>query len=75
MAQKLCTTCGHVGKTKTVTKGSFAIELLLWLFFLLPGLIYSVWRLTSRHEACSSCGSTTVIPLNSPLAQKLIKEK
>ena len=64
-----CKKCGNVGPTKGIMKGSFAIELVLWLFFLLPGLVYSVWRLTTKGRGCSVCGSEDVIPANSPLAQ------
>jgi uncharacterized membrane protein YtjA (UPF0391 family) len=63
-----CTTCGHEGPTKKVTRGSFAIELILWLCFIVPGLIYSVWRVSTRHQACTSCGATTLVPPNSPIA-------
>ena len=64
-----CKKCGNVGPTKRTMKGSFAIELVLWLFFLLPGLIYSIWRLTTKGRGCSVCGSEDVIPANAPLAK------
>lgn len=63
-----CMTCGVEAKPKVVTKGSMGIEIILWLCFIVPGLIYSVWRLTSRHDACPSCGSTTLVPISSPSA-------
>ena len=59
-----CKKCGNVGPTKGIMKGSFAIELVLWLFFLLPGLVYSIWRLTTKGRGCSVCGSDDVIPAN-----------
>ena len=65
-----CKKCGNVGPTKRIMKGSFAMELVLWLFFLLPGLIYSIWRLTTSGQGCSVCGSDDVIPANAPLARK-----
>ncbi len=64
-----CKKCGNVGPTKRIMKGSFAIELVLWLFFLLPGLVYSIWRLTTKSRGCSVCGSEDVLPRNSPLAK------
>lgn len=70
MADKLCTACGTVGPTKRTMKGSILTELFLWLFFLLPGLIYSIWRHSSVVDGCSKCGSPTVIPLDSPFAKK-----
>jgi hypothetical protein len=70
----VCTACGHVGTPVRITKGSIWIEILLWLCLLLPGLIYSIWRISSRYDACRSCGLTAIIPRNSPMGQKFIRE-
>ena len=43
MAKLICSTCGTVGKPKTVTRGSFFLEIILWLCLLLPGVLYTVW--------------------------------
>src|SRR5580658_4669242 len=72
MAQKMCLQCGSVGDTKQFMKGSILTELFLWLFFLLPGLIYSIWRHTTVAQVCSKCGSSNVIPLDSPIAQNIL---
>ena len=61
--------CGTIGEPVTVTKGSFLIELVLWCCFLVPGFIYSMWRLTSKYKACPSCKQAGMIALNSPVAQ------
>jgi hypothetical protein len=71
MAELICETCGNRGPTKTHTKGSILIEIVLWLCFLLPGLIYSIWRLTTRTQVCRVCGSPTVIPINTPKGREL----
>jgi hypothetical protein len=63
-----CVTCGTTGKPKRVTRGSLLIELVLWLCIIVPGLLYSLWRLSTRHTACGTCGSQQVIPLSSPRA-------
>jgi hypothetical protein len=76
MAQQLiCSACGHVGSSKTAIKGSGWIELILLLCFIIPGIIYSVWRSSSRHKTCPSCGSTNLIPLNSPIGRKLLADQ
>jgi hypothetical protein len=72
--QVVCKACGFHGEPGTVTKGSFAVEVILWLCFLIPGLIYSFWRLSSRHENCPKCGSSEIIPIDSPIGQKLMAE-
>jgi hypothetical protein len=71
--KKLCTNCGHTGDTERITKGSMGIELILWLCFIIPGLIYSVWRLSSRHDACPVCGNAKMIPMTAPIAKKFIE--
>ena len=71
MTQLVCTNCGTVGEPVMVTKGSLLTEIVLWLLFLLPGVIYSVWRLTTRTNVCPSCGAGNMVPLNSPVGQKL----
>lgn len=76
MAQKLiCSTCGHIGSSKTAVKGSILIEVVLWLCFIIPGIIYSLWRSSSRHKTCPTCGATTLIPLDSPIGLKLLAEQ
>lgn len=67
----VCTQCGCTG-TESHTKGSFLIELVLWLFMCLPGLIYSIWRLTTRGQVCSSCKSDRLVPAHSPTGQNLL---
>ena len=74
MKEKICKTCGNVGKPKMVTKGSILIEIVLWLCFILPGLIYSIWRFTSKYEACKKCNSTDLVPKDSPIGKKLLKD-
>jgi hypothetical protein len=70
--KKFCTACGHVGNPVLVQKGSTGTAFLLWITFLLPGIIYSIWRANSEHEACPACGSPQVIPVDSPMSQKLM---
>lgn len=66
--QKHCMTCGMDSEPKSVTKGSIWIEIILWLCFLIPGLIYSIWRLNNKGTACPACGATTLVPFESPAA-------
>ncbi len=74
ISQGLCTSCAYVGETKAISKGSVKTGIILWFFFLIPGLIYSIWRFLSRHEVCPICGQATIIPADSPKAQKIIRE-
>ena len=71
----VCKACGWSGYPKTVTEGSTAIELVLWLFLLVPGLVYSIWRLTTRHQACPTCGGKILVPASSPGGRAALQEK
>jgi hypothetical protein len=53
-------------------QGSIGTEVILWCFFLLPGLLYSLWRLGSSSNGCTKCGSNQLIPLDSPRAAVLL---
>ena len=74
MSERVCTVCRYVGKPKRMTKGSFGLEAALWLLFIVPGLIYSIWRLTSRYDGCPKCKNQSMIPTDTPMGQELIKE-
>lgn len=74
-AELYCTTCGAVGKPKSHTPGSALIELILWLCFILPGLIYSMWRVANKKKICATCRAATVIPTGSPIAQQALALK
>jgi hypothetical protein len=74
MSQLICPNCGNIGSPKTVTEGSILTELFLWICFIIPGVIYSIWRLTTRHKACRSCAAANLIPLDSPRGRKLQSE-
>jgi hypothetical protein len=70
----ICSHCGYVGKPVSQMKGSFLMEIALWLFFLFPGLLYSIWRLTSVEKVCPQCKSPNMIPVDSPRGKKIWEE-
>ena len=70
----LCTSCHSQVSAKLKNKGSMGLEFLLWLFFIVPGFIYSLWRLTNKERLCPQCGSKDLIPMDSPRAQAILKQ-
>ena len=64
----------------------FFIILIAWLFTpriimsvtilisFLTAVGYSVYRLSSRKIVCEKCGQASLIPLDTPVGQKLLKE-
>ncbi len=71
----ICTVCGTVGDPKRVTKGSFLIEVVLWFWLIIPGLIYTIWRNVTKYDACPECKNPSMIPNTSPAGQKLLAER
>jgi hypothetical protein len=71
--QMICQKCGTAGRPKKITKGSFFVELFLWCF-VVPGILYSVWRIATRYKACPICMAEHMVKLDSPYGQRLLKE-
>lgn len=74
MDDVICLQCGYRGKPKSITKGSFAAELILWLLTILGGLIYSIWRISSRYRGCPQCESANIIPVLSPRGREMLRQ-
>jgi hypothetical protein len=66
---RYCLDCGFVGYPKRHTPGTFLMELVLWIFFIIPGVIYSIWRLSGRYSGCAKCGSKRIVLVDSPIAR------
>jgi ssDNA-binding Zn-finger/Zn-ribbon topoisomerase 1 len=70
-SERVCKDCGYKGAVKKTRKGSLLIEIILWFCFLIPGLIYTVWRFTNRVYFCPSCRSHKMLAIDSPLGRQL----
>ena len=71
----VCPACQSIVIARKRTRGSGWIELILWLWLIVPGVIYSIWRRSSSAEfgSCPTCGNKTIIPISSPMGKKLTK--
>jgi len=69
----VCKQCEAVGVPQTDMPGNLAIGCMLFLFFALPGIIYSVWRLMNKAEVCPHCGSEDMVPKNTPAGKRIIE--
>jgi hypothetical protein len=70
----ICPHCGSRGRTATRTKGSTAVELVAWLCLIVPGLIYSLWRLSSRQQVCPVCREPGMIAVTTPRGAQLLRQ-
>lgn len=75
MKQIVCAACGYVGRPATRQRGSVWVALVLWVCAVLPGLIYSIWRLTTRYQTCPSCNQGNIFSADSPMAKKFLGER
>ena len=62
-----CRTCGHIGWSKP--RGNFLVTIVLAFLFILPALLYEIWRRTSLG-ICESCASKMVVPSHACVANK-----
>lgn len=69
----ICRNCGTRAKPKIVTRGSVWIELILWLAMIIPGVIYSIWRITTRDIACPECRRNTMIGTHTPIGRMIAR--
>jgi hypothetical protein len=70
----ICPHCGTRGVPRLQTRGSTAIEVVAWLLLIVPGILYSLWRLSTRHPVCPSCRQPGMIPADSPRGRTLGRE-
>jgi len=68
----VCLSCGSQVDPKSITPGTIGMEVVLWLCFFIPGLVYSIWRVTNRYKGCPVCGTKNIIPINTPAAQGIL---
>ncbi len=74
MAECICKNCGTIAVPKTKTPGLSLVEIILWLCYIVPGLIYTIWRVCSRVKVCRECKSESIVGLDTPIGKKLASE-
>jgi len=70
----ICRACWLVATPKIITKGSTFIEVVLWCLFLIPGILYSVWRYITKEKVCPGCFSLGVSPIDSLMGLKFFDD-
>jgi hypothetical protein len=82
---RACIHCEHVGRVEKESKGSCLLMIVLFLCFIVPGIIYMVWMLVNTGYRCPKCKTWGMIPLSTlrgreiyaklpPDSQKKIKD-
>lgn len=75
IATHICTTCGTEAVGGYRRRGNGAAELLLWVCFIVPGIVYTAWRnLGPNVRICLTCGHETMVPLSTPVGRRMHEE-
>jgi len=75
--KKFCKSCEFVGEPQKKVKGNLFFEIVLWLMFILPGVLYSIYRYTGDGPVtyvCPKCGNSRLIPIDSPAAKRALND-
>jgi len=70
----ICTTCGTIGNIKRQARGKMWLEIVLWFCYIIPGVIYSLWRTSNYRNVCQTCKGEQFVPIDSPMG-KFIQEQ
>jgi RNA polymerase subunit RPABC4/transcription elongation factor Spt4 len=62
----ICRNCGHTGHPERRLKGHFLITVILLLCYIIPGIIYMIWRRAGVRDSCTKCGSENIVDAASP---------
>ena len=64
----VCMECGCQRDPIDAKRGLLAIEIFMWLLYILPGVIYSIWRRVRRQEICPNCRTPSIVLTSSSRA-------
>ena len=71
----ICQNCGQAGVAEKTLKGHFLITLILLLCYVLPGIVYMIWRRTGLKNRCAKCHSENLVPEGSAVGRELISSR
>lgn len=57
----VCTNCKNT-TIEPLQRGNGAVEIVLWFCYLIPGLLYSVWRRSVPANVCPVCRKDSLVP-------------
>jgi uncharacterized membrane protein YqaE (UPF0057 family) len=70
----VCTSCLYVGYPMQSGKGNIIIEIILYCCGILPGIVYTLWRISSKQKVCPQCKLPNIIPINSVRGKQLVDQ-
>lgn len=70
----ICKNCGHIGSPEQKLKGHILITIILLICWIIPGLIYMIWRRSGLKNTCTSCGSENIVRTDSAAGQTALHD-
>lgn len=71
----ICQNCGRRGQPEYQGRGSTALSIILFLFFIVPWVFYVLWCTFSTRYVCPSCKQpNTMVSEETPRGRKLAAE-
>jgi hypothetical protein len=67
----VCIDCGCQRDPISVKRGLLVIEIFMWLLYILPGVIYSIWRRVRKQQVCPKCQNPSVVLTSSTRAMEM----
>lgn len=68
----LCMECGCQREPIIAKRGFLIIELFMWLMYILPGVIYSIWRRVRTQQVCTNCRTPSIVLTSSSRAMGIM---
>ncbi len=70
-----CSTYSSIPNTEM--PGSLVLEVILWFFYILPGVFYTMWRRSDKNavKVCGMCQSNDFVPVSSPEGRSMFQRK
>lgn len=56
----ICMECGCQRDPGMAKRGLLIIELFMWLCYIIPGVIYSIWRRVRKQRVCPNCRAPAI---------------
>ncbi len=70
--KKICTMCYYVGSPEI--KFSFLVDSVPWVSLIIPAFAYTIWNITNKYEICPRCKQPSMVSIDVPSAQRLLKK-
>lgn len=69
----VCMECGCQRDPVDAKRGLLVIEICMWLLYILPGVIYSIWRRVRKYQVCPQCRNPSVVLTSSSRARGVMR--